>query len=49
MAIVEALMPRSCLQHISYERLEIIGDALLKFETTLHCYRAFPLCHEGKI
>lgn len=48
-AILEALMPTSCQQGLSYERLEIIGDAYLKFETTLHCFRAFPLCHEGAI
>jgi dsRNA-specific ribonuclease len=46
-SMLEALMPKSCLQHMSYERLEIIGDAFLKFDASLHCYRAFPLSHEG--
>ena len=31
-AVREALMPRSCGQPTSYEKLEIVGDAVLKYE-----------------
>ncbi len=43
----EALMPRSCGQQASYEKLEILGDAVLKYQATLHCFKAYPQAHEG--
>ena len=48
LAITESLMSKSCDNNFNYERLEIIGDAFLKFEASLHCFRAFPTSHEGE-
>lgn len=47
--VLEAVTPCHCCQNFSYERLEAIGDAYLKYAASLSCYLAFPLAHEGKV
>ncbi len=48
MLMMEAVMSKSCHELISYETLETLGDAFLKFAVSVHLYRLFPLAHEGK-
>lgn len=45
--VAEALMPRGCLPNFCSERLENLGDAYLKYSTSLHCFFAYPKAHEG--
>jgi dsRNA-specific ribonuclease len=45
--VVEAMMPMACRQDVNYERLEILGDAFLKYAATLYVFNAFPKAHEG--
>ena len=45
--IEEALMPQQCRQAFSYERLENVGDSLLKFATCTALFSAHPSAHEG--
>eukprot|EP00884_Botryococcus_braunii_P004671 jgi/Botrbrau1/14204/Bobra.0291s0009.1 len=47
--VVEALMPMACRQDVNYERLEILGDAFLKYAASLYVFTAFPRAHEGQM
>jgi hypothetical protein len=40
-------MPMGCHQEKNYERLEILGDAFLKYAASLYVYSANPNWHEG--
>ena len=46
---MEAITSKACDQLISYETLETLGDAFLKFATTVHLYQSFPHAHEGTL
>lgn len=46
--VIEALMPNRCQEFMSLERLEILGDAVLKFHASWHLYSANPRAHEGQ-
>lgn len=45
--MLEATTPRLARENIDSERLEMIGDSLLKLVTTIEIFRLFPLKHEG--
>ena len=40
-------MPQQCRQAFSYERLENVGDSLLKFATCTALFSSYPSAHEG--
>ena len=46
--MMEAAMSKACHELISYETLETLGDAFLKFAVSVHLYRLFPQAHEGE-
>jgi dsRNA-specific ribonuclease len=41
-AILEAITPASCQEDVSYERLENLGDAFLKYAASVHVFLAHP-------
>ena len=45
--VVEAVTPQSCQEDYSYERLENLGDAIIKYSTCLSLFSSFPSAHEG--
>jgi dsRNA-specific ribonuclease len=45
--MLEALSPRLVGEMIDSERLEVLGDSLLKLVTTVEVFRIFPTKHEG--
>ena len=45
--VLEALTPKACQEDYSYERLELLGDAFLKFAVSLFLFLTFPEAHEG--
>jgi dsRNA-specific ribonuclease len=45
--MLEALSPRLVGEMIDSERLELLGDSLLKLVTTVEVFRIFPTKHEG--
>ncbi|KAK9805378.1 hypothetical protein WJX73_008442 [Symbiochloris irregularis] len=47
--MVEALTPQSCQEQHSYERLENLGDAFIKYSTCLSLFTTFPRAHEGQL
>ncbi|KAK9795892.1 hypothetical protein WJX73_009969 [Symbiochloris irregularis] len=47
--VIEALMPNRCQEFMSLERLEILGDAVLKFHASWHLYSANARAHEGQL
>ncbi len=47
MLMMEACTSKACGQLISYETLETLGDAFLKFATSAHLYQNLPKAHEG--
>lgn len=40
-------MPSRCQEGLSLERLEVLGDAVLKLLVGLHLYQQHPTAHEG--
>ena len=47
--VLEALTPKACQEDTSYERLELLGDAFLKYAVSLFLFHKFPEAHEGGI
>ena len=45
--MMEAIMPRMAEEAFSYERLETLGDAVLKHAVSLYLLQACPTAHEG--
>jgi ERCC4-related helicase/dsRNA-specific ribonuclease len=45
--MLEAISPRLVGEMIDSERLELLGDSLLKLVTTVEVFRLFPTKHEG--
>eukprot|EP00803_Ostreobium_quekettii_P002896 evm.model.scf_898EXC.5 EVM.evm.TU.scf_898EXC.5 scf_898EXC:44547-57562(-) len=45
--LYESVTSKHCGEHCNYERLEFMGDALLKYAATMHLYWSFPEAHEG--
>lgn len=45
--MLEAITPRCITELIDSERLEMLGDSLLKLVTSVEVYRLFPRKHEG--
>lgn len=46
--IAEAITPNHCQQGFSYERLETLGDAFLKYDCCTHVFFTYPKAHEGQ-
>ncbi|RYH29805.1 hypothetical protein EON65_07275 [archaeon] len=45
--ILESVTPRLGREILDYERLEFLGDIILKFIITIELFRVFPKKHEG--
>jgi dsRNA-specific ribonuclease len=43
---MEAIMPAACLEPLSYERMETLGDAFLKYSACLHLFLQFPMVRQ---
>ncbi len=48
-AMFEALTCKACEEPFSYERMETMGDAVLKFSTSLHLFDVHSTEHEGQL
>ena len=48
-AMFEALTCKACEEPFSYERMETMGDAVLKFSTGLHLFDVHATEHEGQL
>lgn len=46
--MAEAMTPEYSHADLSYERLETLGDAFLKYDCCIHVYHAYPHAHEGE-
>ena len=49
MLLLEALTLARCGEALSLERLEVLGDAVLKFITSVELFKALPESHEGHL
>lgn len=47
--ILEALTTLRCCEDFSSERLELLGDSVLKYAVTCHLFLKYPQKHEGKL
>ncbi|CAL5041650.1 unnamed protein product [Urochloa decumbens] len=47
--ILEALTTLRCCEDFSMERLELLGDSVLKYAVSSHLFLAFPDNHEGQL
>ena len=47
--MAEAMTPEYSHPDLSFERLETLGDAFLKYDCCIHVYHAYLHAHEGKI
>jgi dsRNA-specific ribonuclease len=47
MLLFEAITPRMACEIVDSERLELLGDSLLKLVTSIEVFRRFPTKHEG--
>lgn len=45
--ILEALTTLRCMERFSMERLELLGDAVLKYAVSCHLFLKYPKKHEG--
>ncbi|GAV80701.1 Helicase_C domain-containing protein/Ribonuclease_3 domain-containing protein/PAZ domain-containing protein/dsRNA_bind domain-containing protein/ResIII domain-containing protein [Cephalotus follicularis] len=47
--ILEALTTLKCCESFSMERLELLGDSVLKYAVSCHLYLNYPKKHEGQL
>lgn len=47
--ILEALTTLRCCEDFSMERLELLGDSVLKYAVSCHLFLKFPNKHEGQL
>lgn len=47
--IYESVTTKSSHEHCTYERLEFIGDAALKYVSSIYCFFKYPVGHEGTL
>ncbi|XP_062207830.1 endoribonuclease Dicer homolog 3a isoform X2 [Phragmites australis] len=47
--ILEALTTLRCCEDFSMERLELLGDSVLKYTVSCHLFLTFPNKHEGQL
>ncbi|XP_051119547.1 endoribonuclease Dicer homolog 3 isoform X2 [Andrographis paniculata] len=47
--ILEALTTQRCCENFSMERLELLGDSVLKYAVTCHLFLKNPKSHEGHL
>ncbi|GMN63272.1 hypothetical protein TIFTF001_032343 [Ficus carica] len=47
--ILEALTTLRCCESFSMERLELLGDSVLKYVTSCHLFLKYPNKHEGQL
>jgi dsRNA-specific ribonuclease len=46
-SVLESITPKMSNEGISSERMEMLGDSLLKLATTVEIFKIFPIHHEG--
>ncbi|GAB2254803.1 hypothetical protein Droror1_Dr00008581, partial [Drosera rotundifolia] len=47
--ILEALTTLRCCETFSMERLELLGDSVLKYSMSCHLFHKYPEKHEGQL
>ncbi|KAH9301174.1 hypothetical protein KI387_012757, partial [Taxus chinensis] len=47
--IMQALTTMRCLESFSFERLELLGDSVLKYAVSCHLYLKYDKKHEGQL
>ncbi|PON73127.1 Endoribonuclease Dicer-like3a [Parasponia andersonii] len=47
--ILEALTTLTCCENFSMERLELLGDSVLKYVVSCHLFLKYPKKHEGQL
>lgn len=47
--ILEAITTLRCCEDFSSERLELLGDSVLKYALSCHLYLKYPEKHEGQL
>lgn len=47
--ILEAITTLRCCEDFSLERLELLGDSVLKYAVSCHLFLKFPEKHEGQL
>ncbi|KAK7363560.1 hypothetical protein VNO77_05706 [Canavalia gladiata] len=47
--ILEALTTSRCIENFSMERLELLGDSVLKYAVSCHLFLKYPKKHEGQL
>ncbi|KAL6578542.1 Dicer dimerization domain [Orobanche minor] len=47
--ILEAITTQRCCESFSMERLELLGDSVLKYAISCHLYLKYPKKHEGQL
>ncbi|KAK6129787.1 hypothetical protein DH2020_036494 [Rehmannia glutinosa] len=47
--ILEALTTQRCCESFSMERLELLGDSILKYAVSCHLFLKYPKKHEGQL
>lgn len=45
--LLESITTKKCQEHFNYERLEFIGDAILKYVASSYIYWSHPFASEG--
>ena len=46
---MEAFTTSRCLEPFSYERLELLGDSILKYAISFHVFLKYEEKHEGQL
>ena len=46
---MEAFTTSRCLEPLSYERLELLGDSILKYAISSHVFLKYQEKHEGQL
>ncbi|URE03024.1 hypothetical protein MUK42_19700 [Musa troglodytarum] len=47
--ILEAMTTLRCCENFSLERLELLGDSVLKYAVSCHLFLKYPKKHEGQL
>lgn len=47
--ILEAITTLRCCDNFSYERLELLGDSVLKYAVSCNLFLKYPMKHEGQL
>lgn len=47
--MLEAITTMRCCENFSLERLELLGDSVLKYVVSCHLFLRYPKKHEGQL